>query len=312
MEFKPKRIIPVILSAALFITGNKIFIPQTVHAASVKSYDLTPGEQKEIQLDGKGAKEKIMYTFEDTGTGETDEYYDEEYYKHTLTLTINGDVVFEESVTNLFNPETNGDVYITDIDKSDNVMDIFIAMYDKEYVSKYDVLYYCQYRNGKFVKVQDLKKYLYSGVLDCFGKSDMGNCHVWYGGLSKSISTSGDKKLQVMVCGFTDISDADWGGYFHGNFALKLKNGKLKKAYTNPEGSIIQCDFDGGLASKCTFYNKPKSNKKAFTIKKGKPVKISGYKYIKNKLYIKVVNKNKAEGWVSGKKIFKSTATLHA
>ena len=204
MEFKPKRIIPVLLSAALFITGNKIFIPQTVHAASVKSYDLTPGEQKEIQLDGKGAKEKIMYTFEDTETTE----YDEKYYKHTLTLTINGDVVFEESVTKLYNPETNGDVYITDIDKSDNVMDIFIAMYDKEYVSKYDVLYYCQYRDGEFVKVQDLKKYLYSGVLDCFGKSDMGNCHVWYGVLSKTIRTSGDKKLHFIVCGFTDNKQA--------------------------------------------------------------------------------------------------------
>jgi len=191
-------------------------------------------------------------------------------------------------------------------------MDIFIAMYDKEYVSKYDVLYYCQYRDGKFVKVQDLKKYLHSGVLDCFGKSDMGNCHVWYGGLSKSISTSGDKKLQVIVCGFTDISDADWGGYFHGNFVLKLKNGKLKKAYTNPEGKIIECDFKGGIAKKCTFYIKPGSSKKSFSGKKGEAVTISGYKYINNKLYIKVVNKNKAEGWVSGKKIFKNTGTLHA
>ena len=311
MAFKPKKIIPVLLSAILFITGNTVFIPQTVNAASVKSYALTPGKQKEIQLDGKGAKEKIMYTFEDEGTGETNEY-DEEYYKHTLALTINGDVVFEESVTKLYNPETKGDVYVTDIDKSDNVMDIFVAMYDKEYVSKYDVLYYCQYRDGEFVKVQDLKKYMYSGVLDCFGKSDMGNCHVWYGGLSKSISTSGDKKLNVIVCGFTDISDADWGGYFHGNFTLKLKNGKLQKAYKYPEGNIIQCDFDGGLSTKCTFYNKPGSSKKAFTAKKGETVKISGYRYIKNKLYIKAINKNKAEGWISGKKIFKNTGTLHA
>ena len=66
-----------------------------------------------------------MYTFKDEGTGETNEY-DEEYYKHTLALTINGDVVFEESVTKLYNPETKGDVYITDIDKSDNVMDILL------------------------------------------------------------------------------------------------------------------------------------------------------------------------------------------
>lgn len=204
-----------------------------------------------------------------------------------------------------------GDVYITDVDKSDDVMDIFIAMYDKEYISKYDVLYYCQYKNGKFEKVQDLRKYLCSGVLDCFGKSDMGNCHVWYGGLPKSISTSGDKQLQVIICGLTDISDTGLG-YFHGNFALKLKNGKFKKASANPEGKILECDFKGGLISKCIFYIKPGNSKKAFTAKKGENVTITGYKYIKNKLYIKVLNKNNAEGWISGKRIFKSTGTLHA
>lgn len=311
MVLKPKKVISMLLVLTLFLTLNIVLIPQIAQAASVKSYVLTPGKQQEIQLDGKDAKEKIMYTFENIETGETDET-DESYYRHTLRLAINGDVVFEESVTKLFHPETKGDVYITDIDTSDNVMDIFIAMYDNEYISKYDVLYYCQYRNGEFVKVQDLKKYLYSGVLDCFGKSDMGNCHVWYGGLPKSISTSGDKQLQVIVCGFTDISDASWGGYFHGNFSLKLKNGKLKKAYTYPEGDIIQCDFNGGLASKCTFYTKPGSEKKAFTAKKGEAITISGYKYIKGKLYIKVINKSKTAGWVSGKKIFKNTGTLHA
>lgn len=311
MKNKAKKIISALLSAILFMTGTTIFIPQTAHAESVKSYTLTAGKQKVIQLDGKGAKEKIKYTVKDAATGETNEY-EQEYYQHTLALTINGDVVFEESVTDSITPETKGDVYITDIDKSDNVMDIFIAMYDMEYISKYDVLYYCQYRDGKFVKVQDLKKYLYSGVLDCFGKGFNDNCHVWYGGLAKSISTSGDKKLDIIVCGVTNMSDTDWGGYFHGNFTLKLKNGKLKKAYKYPEGDIIESDFYGKLSKNCSFFIKPESSKKAFTAKKGESVSILGYRFIKNKLYIKVKNKNNVEGWISSKKIFMNAGTLHA
>ena len=55
MAFKSKKIISVILAVALFVTGNSVFISQTVHAASVKSYVLTSGKQQEIQLDGKGA-----------------------------------------------------------------------------------------------------------------------------------------------------------------------------------------------------------------------------------------------------------------
>lgn len=63
MVFKSKKIIPVLLSAALFITGNMSFISQIVNTANAKSYALVSGEQKEIQLDGKDAKEKIMYSF---------------------------------------------------------------------------------------------------------------------------------------------------------------------------------------------------------------------------------------------------------
>lgn len=107
MVLKYKKIISILLIFTLFVTGNIFFNQQQTQAASVKNYILIPEKQKEIQLDGKGAKEKIVYTFEDTETGETNEN-DEKYYKHTLTLTINSDVVFEESVTKLFNPKTKG------------------------------------------------------------------------------------------------------------------------------------------------------------------------------------------------------------
>lgn len=307
MMIKCIKRIAIFIALALFLTGSAVFHSQTVWAASEKSCTLVPGKKKAVQLDGKGAAEKLLYTFKNEETERTDE--NGKYYKHILTLAINDETVFEERVTNAV-PETIGDVYITDIDRSDGVKDIFIAMYNQEYVSKYDVLYYCRYRDGKFVKVQDLKKYLYSGVLNCFGETYMDNCHPWYGGLSHSIRAS-DKQLQIMVCGYTHLLNIDQGCYFHAMYPLKLKNGKLKKASEYPKGQIIEADFDGSMAVDCTFYKKPGSRQKAFVVKKGENVTISSYQFTDNKLYIKAVNNHKTAGWCSGK-VFVYAGTLHA
>lgn len=291
----------LVLSLTAGVLGS---FPQKVSAAVSQSYYLEKGKAQNIQLDGKGAKEKIKYTLKSSrnNEGEWPEKYD-----NVFSLYINNKCVYtKKTVTE--QRQGTASIYIADVDNSDNILDIFIGLYSEQYSSEYDVLDYYQYKNGKFKKIQDLKKYLDSGILDCVKKNGMAENHYHS---SNSFQTSGDKNLKIEIC-----SNSNAIGSFHGKYTLKLKNGKFVKATTYPSGEIREHASMGIATKSATFYTTAGGKKKAFSVKKGDRVHLSEYKYIKNTLYIKA-EKNGKVGWVkdvpdSERFLFEADGVIHA
>lgn len=292
----------VVLSLIASVLGT---FPQKASAAvTSKTYYLEKEKTQKIQLDGKGEKEKVKYTLKSTrnNEGEWPEKYD-----NVFSLYINNKRVYtKETVSE--QKQGAATVYITDVDKSDKILDIFIGLHSERYASEYNSLDYCQYKNGKFKKVQDLKKYLDSGILDDIKKNGMAEHHYHS---TNSFITYGDKKVKMEICSKSGIL-----GDFHGTYTLKLKNGKFVKATTYPEGDIKECNYIGQAVRSAVFYTTPGGSKKAFSIKKGDRVFLKEYKYTKKALYISV-EKNGKIGWIkdipdSKNPIFVFDGVIHA
>lgn len=265
----------------------------TEQKMSPVDYLLIKGKEKAIQLDGKGEKEKIKYDVVSEAVGDE--------YKHTLTVTVNGKAVYTKTVTNKYSVEI-GEVYIIDVDEKDKIKDIFISMRPNIDLPSYDVLDYCQYTEGKWKNRQDLKKYLASVLGKALGHSDVKEgYHPTIGFRDRNprsedpaeIATDGKKNLEVMVCGLAKTTRI-----FHGTYQLKLKNGKFEKVYSEPQGKIYVCDEEGKTLRAATFYKTAGGKEKAFTVKKGAKLDVLAYRYIKNKLYIQVSDKNGKTGWI--------------
>lgn len=135
-----------------FLAVVPVSIPKTVLAAEkrIKPIVLKPGKMKEVQLDGKGKKEKLLYTF--TREKLREEEYST-YYKMKYRFSIDDNVIIDKSwvwVFSNWNDENgsewkevlkrNGEIIVTDIDKADGRKDIFVSLsatdYEDEYLEK--------------------------------------------------------------------------------------------------------------------------------------------------------------------------------
>lgn len=302
--WKWKRIVSAFL-VGMLVTGAWCSFAQPVSAAA-KAYVLKEGKTQSVQLDGKGAKEKLRYEIaveEKEDGGET-------RYLNQFTLYLNGAAVYKKSITteyrrNYDSPTEEyqklyGDVYIGSVDKTRKVMDIFIAIYDRPYTSAYEVLDYCRYENGKFKKVQDLNSYLYQtlskqiGGLTKVNKDKFCYFHAM-DRIEDSLNATGKNELLVTICLPDNNYKADKAmGVYHASYALKLKNGKLVKKYNKAHGAMNEGAF---MIENVTFYTKPGGTKKAFVAKTDEMVYFVEYQYIGDVLYLKAENNSGKQGW---------------
>lgn len=320
---KWKRAVSGFLVICLLVVGIVGGLKQPVLAAA-KSYVLEKGKTHTIQLDGKGAKEKIRFEVESEEIPDKVDSLGDPVFHNILTVYVNGKSVYEtQAETDRF--AAVGQMYVTSIDNSDKVRDIFIAMTGNVYVDTYSLLEYCRFENGKMEKKQDLKKYLDQTLpKDICGiqKKEYLYYHSMYD-LDKSVWTNGNKELMVTI-DLPSVFDRNYPdewlcfGEFHADFALKLKNGKLVKRDKAPHGSIhayFRTNTEDAIVDKAAvFYTSINGAKKAFTVKKGQTVYLSEYKYVNGVLYLKGESQKKNSwgieapsgntGWIESSKFY--------
>ena len=266
-------------------------------SAAVKSYVLQEGKTATIQLDGKGAKEKIKFVVQSEQNPDKLNSFGSPTYHNTMTLYVNDTAVYErEADTQRL--EATGQVYVTLIDKNDKVRDIFVALTEHAYTGEYLVLDYCRYNSGKMKKTQDIKKYL-DEVLPKDMKGISKECEKYYyyhsmNSLDESLQTSGNRELFITI-DLPSANNQDTFGEYHAEYALKLKNGKLVKKYNDAKGNMN--DF-ATIVKKAKFYTVAGGTKTVFTAKSSEDIYLVEYKCMKNKLYIKGQNKDGKEGWI--------------
>lgn len=298
-----KKILSGLLIFTLTIAGN-LFVPaENAIAANVSEIiELKENEELEIQLDGKGKKERIRYNLT-WGLLDT-----------TLDIYINDEIIESLDIS-----EHDVRIYIMDVNSADKFKDIMIVTSDDEEITS---ILYCQYKKDEFIVKQDIKEYLDSGVLDGVTprkgkKALMHLLHTKGGG----IYTWGKKELDVIVC-----AQSNQLGCFHFQYPLKLKKGKFVRSSNEPIGYINDCDIKEWVedpetgyflpiykvTSKCTFYTKPGERERAFTLKEGTQLEHLYCKYVGGKLYIGVDYQGKT-GWIedSQRIVFKQNELVH-
>lgn len=322
---KWKRTASGILAICLLVVGIVSGLEQPVSAAA-KNYELVEGKTLTIQLDGKGAKEKIKFEVESEEIPDMVDELGDPVFHNILTIYVNGKSVYEtQADTDRF--AAVGQMYVTSIDNSDKVRDIFVAMTGNVYVGEYSLLEYCRFENGQMEKKQDLKNYLDKTLpKDICGIPKKGE-YLYYHSmyeLGKSVWTNGDKELMVTI-DLPTVYDRNVSGEllcygeFHADYALKLKNGKLVKRDKVPHGSIHTSEFrtskEQAIVDKpAVFYTSIDGSKKAFTVKKRETVYLNEYKYVTGVLYLKGENQKKnswgievpsgKSGWIESSKFY--------
>lgn len=309
MKHLSKKII-----SALLILSMLCIIALPVQAANKpKITRIKPDTVTKIQMDGKGNKEKIKLTVNSKDTGKTNEF-DEPIYSTTVSITINGNNVIKKSYKTHWDPATV-QLVVTDIDTSKKGKDLFFGVYNYDWSGDYLDLMRITYKNGKATKESVIKtlKAIKSPKLkesyhDMSGRGYMVNPIESCDGLLKGdLKVSGDGKVKWHVCLCTE-SAAD---YCHGYITLTLKNGKLK-ANNYPSGTISARSVSGKLAKKLVIYKKAGKTEKLVTVAKGKKVKMTAFKFVDKKLYVKVTY-GKKTGWINQKGLssFEWDGTLH-
>lgn len=260
-----------------------------------------------IQMDGKGAKEKVKLTVNNEKTTE-------EGYASTVTLIINGKEIFKNSY-NMEWSKPKVELVVTDIKTSDKYKDLFLAVYDSEWYGTYQELIRVTYKNGK-ASTDRLLKTLKSikspktndKFYDMSGRGYMLNPIESCKGLTKGdLTVTGNDTVKWHICLYTGTAD-----YLHGYITLTLKSGKLK-AINYPSGTIEETGISGKLKKNITIYKSAGSSKKVTTVAKGRKIKLMEFKYVNKKLYVKV-RYGKKSGWVSQNalKALEWDGTLHA
>lgn len=334
MEMK-KRITAGVLAVMMALITVFSMNAEYVSAATVKQIRLIRGKEKKVQLDNKGEKEKILYTF----TREKISYDEEKEstkYKIIFRLTIDGNTIIEEASTATISDfrEEMGDwkdmckeseVVITDIDRSDKRMDILVNTNVKG-------TYRIQYADGKVIVKENLVKMAkalnlpeviwgrwgcyctFSGTKPEIRQPYYKNGEWHYDGSKKNpptiyqFTTTGDGTAKWAVC--LDVEEV---GYIHATIPLKLKNNKLKLATKSLSGDILETGYSGAVDKKMTVYTKAGGKKVAYTVGKGNVLDFISYKIIDNKVYIQVKNEKGKTGWISEKecKCFYFDGSLH-
>lgn len=301
------------MSCIIMTTALCISRPEKVDAAPYQMGEtLVESQEVEIQLDGQGAKESIRY-----------EWSDRSFYYY-LDLYIDDEKVasFKNSAPDVL----LGDVFVTDIDTTDKVKDIFVLTYGSGNWPEITTFYYCRYENGKFKQVQDLKKYLKKELKSMPKIKEIGcNFHKMQT-IEQLITVMGSSMMGITTCG-----NSKQIGYFHAQLMLKLDNKKIKLATKNPYGCVMEScaaeykEVEKGnlpyyelvsfakLKSNCKFYTEPNGKKTAFTAKKGTSFKNLYFQLIGGKLYIGTDNSKGKTGWIkdSQKAVFKTQQGVH-
>lgn len=318
-----KRMATGVLAAVMALVTVFSVNTEYASAETVKQIRLVRGKEKKVQLDNKGDKEKILYTY----AREKISYDKEEEstkYKIIFRLTIDGNTIIEETSTaeiSDFREEmgdwkdmcTDSEVVITDIDRTDKRMDILVNTNTKG-------TYRIQYADGKVIVKENLVKMAkaldlpevvwgrwgcyctFSGTKPEIMQPYYKNGEWHYDKYKKNIptiyqfTTEGDGTAKWAVC--LDVEEI---GYIHATIPLKLKNNKLKLATKSLSGDILETGYSGAVDKKMTVYTKAGGKKASFTVGKGNVLEFVSYRIIDNKVYIRVRNEKGKTGWISEK-----------
>lgn len=139
---------------------------------------------------------------------------------------------------------------------------------DNDYIA-YNCLFVYDNKAGKFMESEDFDE----GI------------HRYDGGIFFSYE---DSIAVECSCQPMEIGRINWSSYY------TWKDGKLKKQSGKDWLDTVKCLT---VSQKLTFYKKPGSTKKAFTLKKGAKVDLVYVKVTKDKLYAGFLYKNKT-GWL--------------
>lgn len=295
MKIKWKQLLAVMLAVSIWVIGATVETAQPVLAAT-KSYVLTEGVTQNVQLDGKGAKEKIKFVVESEENPDKLNRFGKPTYHNSIAVYVNNNIVYETKADTEYS-EAIGQVYVTTIDKNDTVRDIFIALTSSTYTGKYLSLDYCRYANGKMKKIQNLKNYLDQTLVKDIADipEEYKDSYIYYHSMDQidqSLWATGNKEviLTIDLPGYNN--NVDYGTY-HADYALKLKNGKLVKRDSVPNGKVhVYYNHEStyewvNVTGKAVFYTTPGGTKKAFSVKDNSVVFIEEYKYINGVLYLK-------------------------
>lgn len=125
-----KKILAILVT---FFLLNSLIVP--VQAANkVKISRISANRTTNLQLDGKGGKEKVKLT----------------YKKGNVRLTINGKTVLNKNYK--YSMEWNQpkvELIMTDVNTRDKEKDLFLAVYNLEWCGTYQELIRVTYRSGK-------------------------------------------------------------------------------------------------------------------------------------------------------------------
>lgn len=298
-------------------------------AATVKNIVVKEGKRnaKSIQLDGKGAKEKIYYTEKKTLNKQMSIYSN--YYNVETSVYINNKQVFKKKLKGI-SEYNNTELIITDISTKDKVKDILIGNHYKSWCGDYQYLYHYQYSNKKLSKTDDVLKTLKK----LQNKTPQNPWSDWpyevccadsIKIMAENFVTVGDGKVQTAVCIAPRNGGSNWLGYAHGTTYLKLdKNGKLVPVGSMPAGTIETTG--NGVSSSTTLviqtdngkkiagYKNPGDKKSYLKISSGSRVKILAYKYSGKKLYIQLKTASGKKCWIDANNkhiVDGSHGTLH-
>lgn len=320
--------------------------PETVSAAKkVAPIVLRPNKVKEVQLDGKGKKEKLLCTFTREKLSEKNE---RKFYRVNYCFTIDDREIFKKSwiEDGATMDYDRRQIVVTDIDKNDGRKDIFMDFYACDQESEYNNngesddsereeisgKYRYQYVDGKIKVKENLEKTINSWKLpkvvtdrwdfqmQLVGVEEEKYSPYYKNGEwkyknSKSvqknyqITTVGDGTAKWAVC-----LDVDKIGYIHGTITLKLKNNKLQLKSKSLSGDILETGCSGAVDKKMTVYKTAGGKIPAFIVPAKTAVSFVSYKIVNNKVYVKVKNSNGKIGWISEKemKCLYFDGTLHA
>ncbi len=261
-----------------------------------------------VQLDGKGAKEKVQLVVNNKKN-------EDNSYTSMVVLTIDEEKVFEKDYKLEEGKKPKVELIVTDIKMNDKYKDLFLAVYDSEWYGTYRELIRVTYKNSK-ASIDHLLETLRSikspkmnnKFYDTSGRGYMLNPIESCKGLTKGdLVVDGNGTVKWHVCLYTGTAD-----YFHGYISLKLKSDELK-AGNYPSGTIVLTGFSGKLRKSIVFYKSAGSSKSVIAVAAGKEIKLTEFKYIRKKLYVKA-QYGKNSGWISQSalKALEKDGTLHA
>lgn len=278
-----------------------VFFPVRSNAAGkIICQTLKEAKTYHYNLDKKGKEESIRINVSRKKYKTKESDYDDLVFDAKAMLTINGKKIYTKVVKEqMYMSEkeylsyTPIKVMITDIDKGDKQMELFVFEGDcVEFNSgQIEHLYYYQYTNGRAKRKQDL--------VSLFHKSLPYVSRVF--ALKRNALLTINEKNEVMAEVGVDIPNF-LKIYLPTKVNLILKDGKfiqkIQKSYR-----ILEIMEPIRAKKKNIVYTSPGGKEKAFTVKKKEKIKLCNiYLANKKKIYVKVKNQSGKTGYIDPKK----------